>query len=642
FAERLETPEFNASMRQTLIDCALFDWSVISPAIFGAMFQGVLDPEVRRNFGAHYTSEENILKLINPLFMDELWQQFDKVKADPRLLEDLHQHIASLRLLDPACGCGNFLIIAYRELRKLEHAIIKMKRHSRQRVLDAAFVSRLRVDQFYGIEIEEFPCQIANVALWLMDHLMNLELSEILGHSYARLPLTGGAHIVHGNALQIDWQTLLGDKKDTKFDYIIGNPPFVGARMMLAEQKSELFSLFEGVKNAGNLDYVCCWLKKAADLLQNTKTRAAFVATNSIAQGEQAAILWEHLFAKGIFIDFAYRSFKWSNEAKGKAAVHCVIVGYSQQAINKAKFLFDEAGNRNEVQQINGYLIDAPLITVSSRNKALCDVPSMGIGNKPIDNGNYLFKELEMLEFIKTEPESAAFFRPWVGAYEFINRVPRYCLWLGDCTPKQLRQMPECLKRVEAVRNFRLASKSLGTRKIAQSPTRFHVENMPTSDYIIVPRVSSENRHYIPIGFMHSNVIASDAVLIIPNATLYHFGILTSSVHMAWMRTVCGRLEMRYRYSKDIVYNNFPWPELSAAHENKVSALAQKILDTRARYPESSLADLYDSNAMPADLLKAHEALNKAVFKLYGFNLKASEAEIVASLMRRYAELSAA
>ncbi|MFA5625199.1 MAG: DNA methyltransferase, partial [Bradymonadales bacterium] len=666
FAERLETPEFNASMRQTLIDCALFDWSVISPAIFGAMFQGVLDPVKRRNFGAHYTSEENILKLINPLFMDELWKRFDIVKADPKRLEDLHREIASLRLLDPACGCGNFLIIAYRELRKLEHAIIKMKRPNRQRVLDTDFVSRLRVDQFYGIEIEEFPCQIANVALWLMDHLMNLELSEILGQSYARLPLSGGAHIVHGNALQIDWQTLLGDKENTKFDYIIGNPPFVGHQNRSKEQIQDMDVVYADFKKYGKLDYVAAWYKKAADHMQNSSTQCAFVSTNSIVQGESVAVMWKELFEKrALEIIFAHPTFKWNNEAKGVAAVHCVIVGFVCQPFQGKKRLFRPDNSSYVVHHINGYLLDAPNVFIQNRSKSINpDLPKMTKDSQPTDGKNLLLTADERDALLKQYPEAAPLIKAFMGAEEYIYNTQRYCLWLKDVEPKAYRHIKPIMQRLERVAQARQKSPTASVREAASTPSLFTQIRQPTTNYIVVPRVSSENRKVIPIGFMHSSVIASDALIIIPDAKLYHLGILTSSVHMAWMRTVCGRLKSDYRYSS-MVYYNFPWPELSAAQEEKMALLAQKILDTRARYPESSLADLYDSSSLPADLHKAHEALNKAVLKLYGFNLKAYEAkskaeieakseakskaeieaeieaEIVASLMRRYAKLRA-
>lgn len=637
FAQSLPFADFNAKMRQTLLDCCAFDWNKISPAIFGAMFQGVMDKKQRRELGAHYTSEENILKLINPLFMDALWREFDRVKAVPARLDAFHHKIASLKFLDPACGCGNFLIITYRELRLLELEILKMKTNTGQRHLDISTMLKVSVEQFYGIEYEDFPCQIAQVGMWLMDHQMNLRVADMFGMYYARLPLTQSATIVHANALRMDWEDVVPAKE---LSYILGNPPFVGARIMSAEQKDDLLHVFEDTKNAGNLDYVCCWYKKAVEIMQkNRRISTALVSTNSIAQGEQVAILWKPFFDKGIHIHFAYRTFKWSNEAKGKAAVHCVIVGFGMQK-QTDNFIVNN-DTRHKAENINGYLIDASNICIESRKKPLCAVPEIGIGNKPIDGGYYLFTEAEKNEFVKKEPLSEKYFRKWLGSEEFINGKVRYCLWLGDCPPSELKSMPECLKRVEAVKKYRLASKSAPTRKLADKPRRFHVENMPTSEYIVIPEVSSENRYYIPIGFLHPDILSSNLVKIIPNATLCHFGILTSSVHMAWMRAVAGRLEMRYRYSKDIVYNNFPWPEANDKQKATIEPLAQAVLDARALFPESSLADLYDPLTMPPELLKAHQKLDRAVMKLYGFKANMAEAEVVAKLFERYQRLVA-
>ena len=682
FRERLETPEFNEKMRQTLIDCCKFDWSTISPAIFGSMFQGIMDPDQRREIGAHYTSEENILKVINPLFMDDLWDEFERAKATPKKLEAFHEKIAHLRILDPACGCGNFLITTYKELRRLELEIIKMKYPSRQRLLDISPLIKVSIDQFYGIEILEFPCEVARTGMWLVEHLMNREVGEWFGMAYADLPLKRSAHIYCENALRRDWLELLKDDKeytdDLRFNYIIGNPPYVGARYMNNDQKDDLNQLFGKQKNAGNLDYVTCWVKRADDYMTKYRdTRTAFVMTNSVVQGETPANLWQPLFDNGLHIDFAWRTFKWWNEGRSKAAVHCVIVGFSKSDMIMQRYVFDECDLkdaksknnkletikikdkiyiRHPLHQINGYLVDAPCISVMSRNKPLCDIPAIGIGNKPIDDGNYLFLDHEKDEFVKIEPASEKYFKRWYGSDEFINNRPRWCLWLGDCEPAELRKMPECMKRVQSVREFRLSSKSEGTQKLADKPTRFHVENMPQSNYIVIPEVSSEKRKYIPIGYMFPDVLCSNLVKIIPDATLYHFGILTSSVHMAWMRAICGRLKSDYRYSKDIVYNNFPWPELSGElevgsgkkkasesledykkrMEAKISLCAEEILRARDNHPNSSLADLYDPLTMPPDLLKAHRALDKAVMELYGYTQDMSEPQIVADLMVRY------
>ena len=636
FKEKLDFADFDAKMRATLLKSCSFDWNNISPAIFGSMFQGVMNEKERHDLGAHYTSEENILKVINPLFMDELYTEFERVKASPLQLDQFHNKLASLKFLDPACGCGNFLIIAYRELRKLELEVLKMKIGTRQRVIDISPYVKVNVGQFYGIEIEEFPCQVAQVGMWLIDHQMNMKVSEHFGQYFTRLPLRQSASIVNANALRMDWNEVV---PASELSYIFGNPPFIGARIMSEEQKQEVMETFASTKSAGNLDYVCCWYKRAADIMeQNKAVRTALVSTNSISQGEQVALLWKPFFERGIHIDFGYRTFKWSNEARGKAAVHCVIVGFSFSG-RKTKVIYD-GEERQDARNINGYLVDTENISIESRSKPLCNVPEIGIGNKPIDGGHYLFTEAEKNEFLLKEPLAEKYFRVWLGSEEFINGKKRYCLWLGDCPPAELKKMPECMKRVESVRQVRLASKSAPTRKLAEKPRRFHVENMPTTEYIVVPEVSSERRTYIPIGFLPPEVLASNLVKIIPNATLYHFGILTSSVHNSWMRAVAGRLKSDYRYSKDIVYNNFPWPDgLAEKQKAKVEELAQKVLDARNLYPDSSLADLYDPLSMPPELVKAHTALDNAVLDLYGLSRQSTEGEIVAELLNRYQKL---
>ena len=445
------------------------------------------------------------------------------------------------------------------------------------------------------------------------------------------------ANIVEGNALQIDWESVISK---LELNYIMGNPPFVGARLMSREQKTDVNSIFPGWKNAGNLDYVCCWYKKAADLMNGTSIRTALVSTNSVTQGETVANLWKPLFASGVHIDFAHRTFRWDSEASIKAHVHCVIVGFSVAPNSKPKVLYTSE-RPQIVGNINGYLLDAESVFVESRSRPLCNVPEIGIGNKPIDGGFYLFEKAEMEEFIKKEPAAAPFFHPWYGSREFINQCPRYCLWLGDCSPAELRKMPECMKRVQAVRDYRLASPSSGTVKLADKPSRFHVENMPKGTYIILPKVSSENRKYIPMGFMSPDNMSSDLVFIIPDATLYHFGILMSNIHMAWMRAVCGRLEMRYRYSKDVVYNNFPWPKPTEAQKARIEQTAQAILDARALYSDSSLADLYDELTMPPELRTAHQNNDRAVMQAYGMSIKdTTESSCVAELMRMYQELT--
>jgi len=630
FSERLRQATFDKKTRQTLLDCLDFDWSQISPDIFGSMFQCAMDGAERREIGAHYTSEENILKLINPLFMDALWEEFAraKKKASPKAIADFHAKLVGLKFLDPACGCGNFLIIAYRELRRLELDVVReemrLSKGNGHKLLNIETHFKVGVEQFYGIEILPWPCQIAMTGMWLMDHLMNMEASEEFGEYYDRLPLGRGASIVCGNALRLDWEGIV---PKMELDCILGNPPFGGARLMAPSHKKDMEIVFGDTPSSGNLDYVAAWYKKAADYMEDTGIRAAFVSTSSINQGEQAGLLWGPLMGRGLTINFGVQSFKWESKAKGRAAVHCVIVG----------FRYDNGVEK----KLNSYLEEAPAFFLKRRQKPICDVPEIGIGNKPIDGGNYLFTEDEMKEFVRAEPLAKKWFRPWVGADEFINGYFSYCLWLGDCPPSELRKMPLCMERVEAVKAYRLASKSGGTVKIASEPTSFHVENMPDIDYLLIPSVSSEKRGYIPMGFMHHKTLASNLALIIPGATLYHFGILTSSVHMAWTRAVCGRLKSDYRYSKDIVYNNFPWPDATDAQKAKIEELAQGVLDARGMFRGNSLSDLYDPLAMPRELLKVHKALDRAVMKLYGFGKEPKEADIMAKLIEMHKKLVA-
>ncbi len=496
---------------------------------------------------------------------------------------------------------------------------------------------KVSIQQFYGIEINDFAATVAKTALWIAESQMMKQTEDIVHMNLDFLPLKSYVNIVEGNALRLDWSQIV--EKD-RLDYIMGNPPFVGARLMSAEQKADVNAVFPGWKNVGNLDYVCCWYKKAADLMKNAAIRTALVSTNSVSQGESVSLLWKPLFDMGVHIDFAHRTFRWDSEASSKAHVHCVIVGFSI-APNAAPRILYTDGRPQIVSNINGYLIDADNVFVDSRSKPLCDVPEIGIGNKPIDGGYYLFTEEEMNAFIAKEPASREWFKPWYGSQEFINRKPRYCLWLGKCPPNVLRQMPECRKRVEAVREIRLASSSAGTVKLAEKPTRFHVENMPDGTYILVPEVSSERRRYVPMGFMTPDVLCSNLVKIIPDASLYHFGVLTSNVHMAWMRTICGRLKSDYRYSKDIVYNNFPWPTPTDAQKAAIEQTAQAILDARALYPDCSLADLYDEVTMPVELRRAHQQNDKAVMQAYGFwGTVKTESDCVARLMEMYAEMT--
>ena len=618
-----------------------FDWSEISPTIFGAVFESTLNPETRRSGGMHYTSIENIHKLIDPLFLDRLKAEFAEIEAiavertRKAKLEAFQRKLAGLKFLDPACGSGNFLTETYISLRRLENETISLL-HKGQIMLDMGNPIQVSIGQFYGIEINDFAVTVAKTALWIAESQMMKETEDVVHMTLDFLPLKSYANIAEGNALRIEWTDVIPRHE---LDYIMGNPPFVGARMMAAEQKDDVNAIFPGWKNAGNLDYVSCWYKKAADLMAGTSIRAALVSTNSVTQGEAVANLWKPLFESGVHIDFAHRTFRWDSEAKIKAHVHCVIVGFSTAPNAAPKTLFTSE-RAQVVQNINGYLLDADNVFVESRSKPLCNVPEIGIGNKPIDGGNYLFTKEEMDEFLKIEPAAVKWFKPWYGSQEFINRCPRYCLWLGDCPPNELRKMPECMKRVEAVRQLRLASKSAGTVKLADTPTRFHVENMPKGTYIVVPEVSSERRRYVPMGFMTPDILCSNLVKIIPNATLYHFGVLTSNVHMAWMRAVCGRLKSDYRYSKDVVYNNFPWPTPTDAQKAKIEQTSQAILDARTFYPDASLADLYDETTMPPELRKAHQQNDKAVMMAYGFWGKLnSEPACVSELMKMYQQI---
>ena len=665
FADRnIEIPRFNDTLAELILKHASddFDWSQISPTIFGAVFESTLNPETRRSGGMHYTSIGNIHKVIDPLFLDDLKEELASIKSEPiekkriQKAKDYQDKLAALRFLDPACGSGNFLTETYLSLRRLENEALMLITKGQMYMNFGQELSPIKVDihQFYGIEINDFAVATATTALWIAEAQTMQETERIMQTSLDFLPLKSYHNIIEGNALRMDWNnlpfsedepvTIVTDNTHIEFDYIIGNPPFVGARLMSDSQKADVLYVFgEKWKNIGNLDYVSCWYKKATDYMAGKSTRSALVSTNSVTQGEQVANLWKPLMnTNGIHIDFCYRTFRWDSESSLKAHVHCVIIGFSIAPFTGQKRIFSESGAPHNAGNINGYLIDADNIFIESRAKPLCDVPEIGIGNKPIDGGNYLFTEDEMKEFIKLEPESAALFHPWYGSEEFIHRKPRYCLWLGDCTPTELHRLPHCLKRVENVRNFRLSSKSEPTQKLADKPTRFHVENMPEGNFIIVPKVSSERRKYIPIGLMTPEVLCSDLVFLIPNATLYHFGILTSNVHNAWMRAVCGRLEMRYRYSKDIVYNNFPWPTPSDSQKTKIEQTAQAILDARAKYPDCSLADLYDEVTMPVELRKAHQENDKAVMETYGFPVSRDfkESDCVSELFKLYKKLT--
>lgn len=643
--ENIEIPPFTDEIRNLLLEKASenFNWSEISPTIFGAVFESTLNPETRRSGGMHYTSIENIHKVIDPLFLDELKAELDEICANPvertrtAKLRVFQRKLASLTFLDPACGSGNFLTETYLSLRRLENKILVKLSHGQVTMYSASESPiQVSISQFYGIEINDFAVTVAKTALWIAESQMMKETEKILLVPLEFLPLKTNAFIVEGNALRVDWESVV---PKSKLNYIMGNPPFVGARLMGKEQKADVNTIFPGWKNAGNLDYVCCWYKKASDMMQGTSVRSALVSTNSVAQGESVANLWKPLFDAGVHIDFAYRTFRWDSEAKIKAHVHCVIIGFSVAASSTPKKLFD--GDRYQVaNNINGYLLDGENVFVESRSKPICNVPEIGIGNKPIDGGFYLFEKEEMEDFIKKEPSSKKYFRPWYGSREFINQKPRYCLWLGECTPAELKAMPHCMERVKAVREYRLASPSAGTVKLADKPTRFHVENMPKGHYVVIPEVSSEKRRYIPIGYLDDSKLCSNKLRLVPRATLFIFGVLESNVHMAWMRCVCGRLKSDYDYSIKIVYNNFPWPAPTEQQKAKIEQTAQAILDARALYPDSSLADLYDDLTMPPELRKAHQANDRAVMDAYGFikgtAARTSESACVTELMKLY------
>lgn len=652
--DSVEVPEFSPEAIHALMmvdEKKKFDWSGISPTIFGAVFESTLNPETRRTGGMHYTSVENIHRVIDPLFLDRLRDEFDNLKAitEPRRrraeLLAFQARIAELRFFDPACGSGNFLTETYLSLRRLENEVVRAAAVDTQDMpaLGEAFTPiRVSIDRFYGIEINDFAVVVARTAMWIAETSMKRETASIVHHDLDFFPLRSEAHIAEGNALRLDWRTVCPSP-----DYIIGNPPFVGAYLMSPEQKEDLLSVYvdevgKPYKDTRMADYVAGWYFKAGEMMQGTAIRAALVSTNSITQGEQVPAIWKPLVDRfGIHIDFAYRTFRWDSEMAEKAHVHCVIIGFSTAPADHLPRIYDNNGDFIEVSHLNFYLMEVEDVFVESRTKALCDVPEMVYGNKPVDDGNYLFTLEERNTFIKLEPQAAKYFRPWYGAHEFINNKPRYCLWLGDCSPAELRRMPHAMKRVEAVRQFRLVSKSPSTRKMADNPTQFYFKSMPDTPYLLVPSTSSERRQYIPIGFMQPEAISSNLVHIIPSARLYHFGLLTSSVHNAWMRAVCGRLKSDYRYSNTIVYNNFPWPTVTDADRAKIEATAEAILDARAKYPDSSLADLYDATAMPPDLRRAHSRNDAAVLRLYGLPADATEPTIVAHLMNLYKELIA-
>jgi len=638
--ENRKQPHFNEETRRLLLECCEFEWSEISPVVFGAMFQKIASTKNVENLGRQYTPKNAILNVISPLFLDDLQKKLRYIGKNERQLRSFHDELARLKFLDPACGCGNFLMVIYQELRELEIEVLK-RLYPDTSVLETDFLYnqvKVNVSQFFGIEIDAFSALTAKVGLWLMDQKMNNRASTEFGKPFLRLPLSNEANIQNTNALQSDWLDLAGNN----LSYIVGNPPFSGARKMTKDQKNDLKALLTDAK-IGNFDYVAGWFMKAAQTMKGKRIKTAFISTNSIVQGIQPSILWKTLNEKyEMTIDFAYPSFKWQTAAQDTAKVHCVIIGFSSSSANPSstKKLFKEGKGWQPVKEINAYLMDSKKIEILPRKKPLCDVPKMMSGNKPIDDGNYLFTADEMNDFIATEPNSKKYFRPWYGSEEFLEKKPRYCLFLRDATPQEITQMPEVQKRMENVKEHRKKSKSKGTRALSQFPRKFHVEVDPCENYLLIPEVSSEKRRYIPMGFMEKNNLCSNLAMLIPGATLYEFGVLTSSMHMVWVKAFCGRLEMRFRYSIQIVYNNFPWP-IAPETEIKTDVInkAEALLNIRDA-DKCSFANLYNDTAMPNALMNAHLELDKVVKKAYGLNPDATEEESLKKLTELYEELS--
>jgi hypothetical protein len=639
FEEVLPSASFDNAMRLSLLECCYIDWSKISPAIFGSMFQSVMNPVERRNLGAHYTSEKNILKLIKPLFLDELWKEFETLKnTKGKQLNDFHKKLSQLKFLDPACGCGNFLVITYRELRLLEIEILRALNKTGQGFLDVREIIWLDVDMMYGIEYEEFPARIAEVAMWLMDHQMNMQVSNEFGQYFVRMPLKKAAAIVHGNALQLDWNVLVSR---TNIAYILGNPPFIGHQWRNQQQSLDMQLLFNDSKRAGRLDYVAAWYLKAARFIQSTRIKVGFVSTNSVVQGEQTSILWKELFSRyGIKIHFAHRTFAWNNEARANAGVHVVIIGFASYDI-LSKQLFEYENVKGEAHQlivrnINAYLTDAADIFIESRGKPIHSFPGMFKGSQPTDGGFLIINSRE--DFIREEPLADKFLRRYMGAEDFIESKIRWCLWLKHAEPYELSSLPAIMNRLQNVRAVRSKSPTPSVQKYAIYPALFTQDRQPMSDYLVVPEVSSENRKYIPIGFESKDVICSNTVQIIPDATLYMFGVMQSIMHMVWVKTVSGRLESRIRYTPS-VYNNFPFPlEVNSKHYKSVETAAQQIIQTRKQFFNSSLSNLYNPLTMPGKLIKAHIDLDKAVDKAYRFQPFSSDANRMEFLFDLYKE----
>lgn len=654
FEEVLPMADFSGAMRDALLDACALDWSAISPAIFGSLFQSIMDKKARRNLGAHYTSEENILKVIKSLFLDDLRAEFERVKKTPGKRVEFHKKLRSLTFFDPACGCGNFLVISYRELRLLELDLLRVAYKTDQQQLDVHSLIACDVDQFYGIEIEEFPSQIAQVALWLMDHQLNLKVSEEFGAYYARIPLKATPKVVHGNALNVDWAKVL---KPESCSYLLGNPPFLGKKEQSDEQKEAVAPIFTPVRGSGVLDFVSAWYIKAAQYMTaagvDKAPLCAFVSTNSITQGEQVGVLWSWMASQGVHLNFAHRTFQWTNEARGKAAVHCVIIGFALKDL-PGKVVYEYEDIRGEphplpAKHINAYLVDAPDTFLENRRNPIGAAPPVNYGSFALDDGNYTLDAATRAEILAEDAGAAKFIKPFIGGEELINGIKRYCLWLKDAAPQEIRASAPVKRRVEAVRKWRASRDRETTKKLALTPAVFAEIRQPVGTYVAVPTVCSDRREFLPMEFLKANVIASNQLYVIEGATKFEFGILMSTMHNAWIRAVCGRMKSDFRYSAGIVYNNFPWPtvEQAGAEQKKVDKAkvdlelaATDLMAARALFPKSSLADLYDPATMPAELRQAHQKLDKAVDRLYEFcggKAKfASDAERVVYLFELY------
>lgn len=646
FAESLDFAAFNRDMRNALISCTRFDWSRISPAVFGALFQAVMEPKERRQKGAHYTSERDIMKTIGPLFLAELKASLEKAGNSKPKLKAFLDRLSQIRLLDPACGCGNFLVISYRELRLLElEALKRLHKGESQSLLIASTLSHVDVDQLYGIEIEEWPARIAEVAIWLMDHQMNQRLSEAFGLYYVRLPLVKSPHIVHGNALRISWSDVL---KASECSYVLGNPPFIGKQFREPQQNVDMESVWGNVPGVKSLDYVTCWYKKSREYIANGECEVAFVSTNSISQGEQVSILWNGIRRIGpTAINFAYRTFVWKSEAKGTAHVHVVIIGFAKSE-RQTRFIIESDPISHTqiatiVKNINPYLVDGPDLVIANRTKPLCQSSLISFGSMPNDGGHLILSPAERIALIKACPSTESYIRRYMGSEEFINNIERWCLWLVDVTPNELRKMPELLNRIEGVRNTRMQSSRITTKQLANTPSLFGEIRQPVRRYLAIPKTSSENRKFIPIAMLEESIIASTELFTIPKAGLFELGMISSTMHMTWVRTVCGRLKSDYRYSAKLVYNNYPWPQSPTDKQRvDVEDAAQAVLDARLLYPNSTLADLYDPLSMPAELTRAHSKLDRAVEKCYRSKPFPSDRSRVEFLFDLYQQLTTA